>query len=61
MIERHLLADLHTLFYGDLGIDQAAFLDMLNDDDYKEREAKQRRLVEGRDDLQACLDELSRL
>jgi hypothetical protein len=45
-IERHLLAPLHTLFNGDFDIKQAAFSDMLNNEDNRALETEKQELEE---------------
>jgi hypothetical protein len=58
VIERHLLADLHSLFCGDFGIDQKAFRSMLRDEDYQAIEVEKKELENQILALQACYDSL---
>ena len=58
VIERHLLADLHSLFCGDFGIEEKAFRSMLQDEDYQAIE-DEKKVLEGEiQALQACYDAL---
>ena len=51
VIERHLLAPLHTLFNGDFDVKQATFADMLNNED-------NRTLAAEKQDLEGKIDRL---
>jgi len=54
VIERHLLAPLHTLFHGDFGISQADFYEMLTDEDKRALEADKQELEDKISRLKAC-------
>jgi hypothetical protein len=58
VIERHLLADLHSLFCGDFGIDERTFRSMLQDADYQAIEGEKQVLEGEIKALQACYDAL---
>jgi hypothetical protein len=58
VIERHLLAPLHTLFHNDFGITQDNFREMLNDDDSGDPQVIIAELEDKISRLKACADEL---
>jgi len=58
VIERHLLAPLHTLFHGDFGITEADFRDMLTSEDERALRAEKEGLEEKISRLKACEAEL---
>jgi hypothetical protein len=58
VIERHLLAPLHTLFHSDFGITQTDFRDMLTDEDSGASQATMKELEDKVSRLKACAAEL---
>lgn len=58
VIERNLLANLHTLFYSDFGIDRDTFEQLLLNDDHRGREAEKRALEDRIRALRACYEGL---
>ena len=58
VVERHLMAELHQIFWNYLGLNEKRFYEIWRDDDYATRAREKERFEQKRDNLEKCLRKL---